>query len=221
MRFPALARRAVVGLALGLSVGLGLGGSILAAPLTTITKDDMTLGSAKAPVTVIEYASASCPHCARFNNDVFPAFKAKYIDTGKVRYAMREFLTPPNEVAAAGFLTARCAGPGQYFTILDQIFRGQEQMYKSGDVGAALIQAGKAGGVTEPQLQACLDDQAAEKALTDRVSTYMSRDEIQSTPTFVINGKKIEGETTLATLDAAIADAANIDARAHHKRSRR
>ena len=73
-----------------------------------VTTEDMSMGEAKAPVTVIEYASASCSHCAAFNNEVFPAFKAKYIDTGKVHYVFREFLTPPQEVAAAGFSTTSC-----------------------------------------------------------------------------------------------------------------
>ena len=72
--------------------------------------EDMTMGDPKAPVKMVEYASASCSHCATFNNTVFPEFKTKYIDTGKVHYTLKEFLTPPNERAAAGFLTARCAG---------------------------------------------------------------------------------------------------------------
>jgi len=138
----------------GAALTLALAGAALAAPVTTATKDDMTLGSAKAPVTVIEYASASCPHCARFNNDVFPAFKAKYIDTGKVRYVLREFLTPPTDVAAAGFIAARCAGRDKYFTVVDTFFHSQQQMYQSGDVGSALIAAAKAGGVDETQLKA-------------------------------------------------------------------
>ena len=195
-------RAGIVALALG--VGLSMAGAAQAAPLTTVAKDDMTLGSPKASVTVIEYASASCPHCARFNNEVFPAFKAKYIDTGKVRYVLREFLTPPAEVAAAGFITARCAGREKYFTVVDQFFHGQAQMYQTGDVGANLMAAATAGGVSEPQLQACLNDKAANAALEARVKTYETRDHIQSTPTFVINGKTIEGEVTLDKLDAAI-----------------
>ncbi len=198
----AAVRAGVIGLAF--AAGLAVAGGALAAPLTTVAKDDMTLGSPKAPVTVIEYASASCPHCARFNNDVFPAFKAKYIDTGKVRYVLREFLTPPTEVAAAGFITARCAGRDKYFTVVDQFFHGQAQMYQTGDVGANLMAAATAGGVSEPQLQACLNDKAANEALVARVKLYETRDHIQSTPTFVINGKTIEGETTLEKLDAAI-----------------
>ena len=193
--------------AAALSLGLAIGGAALAAPLTTATKDDMTLGSAKAPVTVIEYASASCPHCARFNNDVFPAFKAKYIDTGKVRYVLREFITPPEEVAVAGFIAARCAGPDKYFTVVDSFFHGQEQMYQSRDVGANLVAAAKAGGVAEPQLEACLNDKAAEAALMGRVETYEKRDQIHYTPTFLIGGQKLEGETSLARLEAAIAAA--------------
>ena len=73
----------------------------------SVSADDMAMGNAQAKVTVIEYASASCPHCAEFNNEVFPAFKAKYIDSGKIHYVFREFLTPPAEVAASGFLIAR------------------------------------------------------------------------------------------------------------------
>src|SRR5580700_5997879 len=107
--------------------------------------DDMTLGNPKAKVTVVEYASASCPHCAHFNNEVFPAFKAKYIDTGMVHYVFREFLTPPAEVAAASFLIARCAGRDKYFSVLDTIFRGQEQMYQSGDIRGALLRAAQSG----------------------------------------------------------------------------
>src|SRR6201987_6183796 len=77
-------------------------------PVGAATADDMSMGNPQAKVTVIEYASASCPHCADFNNEVFPAFKAKYIDTGKIHYVFREFITPPAELAMAVFLTARC-----------------------------------------------------------------------------------------------------------------
>jgi len=100
-------------------------GAALAAPATKLppAPGDMSLGSPKARVQVVEYASLSCPHCARFNAEVFPAFRAKYVDTGKVRYTLREMLTPPAEVAAAGFLMARCAGPGKYFKVVDEVFR--------------------------------------------------------------------------------------------------
>jgi protein-disulfide isomerase len=166
-----------------------------------------SLGDPRAKVVVIEYASASCPHCAHFNNEVFPAFKAKYVDTGKVRYIMREILTDPTEVAAAAFLTARCAGKGKYFKVIDTFFRGQEQMYASNDVRGALVRAGAAGGLSDKQVDACVIDPAGQNALNARVENNVVVDHIESTPTFVINGDKLEGDHTLANLDRAIAEA--------------
>ena len=174
---------------------------------TAVTADDMSLGNPNAKVTVIEYASASCPHCARFNNDVFPAFKAKYIDTGKIHYVFREFLTPPVEVAAAGFLTARCAGKDKYFSVLDAIYRGQTAMFQSGDFRGALLRIAESAGMTEAQFNACISDDGSLKALNDRVTTYEKRDNITGTPTFIVNGTSLDGEQTLQSLDTAIAAA--------------
>ncbi len=172
-----------------------------------VTSDDMSMGDSKAPVTMIEYASASCPHCAEFNNVVFPAFKAKYIDTNKVHYVFREFLTPPEEVAAAGFMTARCAGRDKYFSVLDAIYRGQRAMFESGDVHGTLQRIAESAGVSDAKFEACINDEKGLKALNDRVQTYVTRDKIQGTPTFVINGKTLDGEQSMASLDKAIAAA--------------
>lgn len=169
--------------------------------------DDMTLGSSRAKVTVIEYASASCPHCARFNNDVFPAFKAKYVDTGKVRYVFREFLTAPEALAQAVFLEARCAGKSKYFSVVDAAFHAQAHIYETGDLRTPLFDIGKAAGLTEDQLTACLSDDGANRALNARVQGYVDHDKIESTPTFVINDRRLVGEQTLEALDAAIAQA--------------
>ena len=185
---------------------LMLGLAACSKPIGAVTDEDMSLGNPQAKVTVIEYASASCPHCARFNNDVFPAFKAKYIDTGKIHYVFREFLTPPVEVAAAGFLTARCAGKDKYFSVLDAIFRGQQAMFESGDYRGGLLRIGQSAGMTEAQFNACVSDDAALKALNDRVTKYEQAG-IHSTPTFVVNGESLTGEQTLASMDAAIAAA--------------
>ncbi|MDR3509737.1 MAG: DsbA family protein [Caulobacteraceae bacterium] len=200
MRFPTRRSAALVGLALGLI----LASAASAAPDWRVTPDDMTLGSPDAKVTVIEYASASCPHCAQFNNEVFADFKARYVDTGKVRYVMRELLTPPLQVAAAGFLTARCGGKDKYFPILDQIFRHQQEIYEKGDVQGVMLRAGQSAGLTEAQVNACVFDGAGLSALNTRVQTYAARDGINSTPTFVINGQVLSGEQTLATLGAAV-----------------
>jgi len=154
---------------------------------------------------VIEYASASCPHCARFNNEVFPAFKAKYIDTGRIHYIFREFTTPPVQFAAAGFLTARCAGKDKYFSVLDAIYHDQAEIYQSGDLRGGLLRIAQSAGMTEQQFNDCIANPDALKALNDRVEKAQDQDHIEGTPTFVINGKQTgSGEMTLPQLDAAI-----------------
>lgn len=169
---------------------------------------DMSLGPADAKVQVLEYASASCSHCARFNNTVFPAFKAKYIDTGKVHYTLKEFLTPPEEVAAAGFLMARCAGKDKYFTVLDAIYKNQAEMFQTQDYRGVLLRIAQSAGMTEDQFNKCVSDPEALKALNARVQKAINDDKISGTPTFVVNGKQVAtGEVTLAQLDAAIAAA--------------
>lgn len=170
--------------------------------------DDMSLGDPKAKVQLTEYASASCSHCAAFAVTTFPAFKAKYVDTGRVHYTLKEFLTPPEQVSAAGFLVARCAGKERYFTVLDQIFRAQGEMFDSGDFGGVLRRIARANGLSDQQFDACIADKAALDALNKRVSRAVDVDKIDATPTFVVNGRKVaEGEVSLAELDAAIAKA--------------
>jgi len=171
--------------------------------------DDMTMGNPNAKVLVAEYASASCPHCAEFNNVVFQDFKKKYVDTGKVHYVMHEMLVggqAEQALAAAGFLLARCAGKDKYFAVTDEIFHAQTAIFTSGDLRGGLWRIGQSLGMTEPQFNACIGDQAALKALNARVESA-GKDGVNSTPTFIINGQKFEGEQTLATLDKAIADA--------------
>jgi len=169
-----------------------------------VTSDDMSLGNDKAPVTVIEYASASCSHCAAFNNDVFPAFKAKYIDTGKIHYVFREFLTAPESFAAAGFLTARCAGRDKYFGVLDAIYHGQRAMFETQDFHGGLLRIAQSAGLSEDKFNTCINDAKSLQSLNDRVQTYVTRDKITGTPTFVINGKTLDGEQSLDSLSKAI-----------------
>ena len=170
-----------------------------------LSGDDMTMGNPKAKVTVVEYASVACPHCARFNNEVFPAFKTKYIDTGLVHYVAREALTGEPTVAAAGFLLARCAGKDKYFLVTDAIYRAQDQIFQSGDVHGVLLHVAQSAGLSEDQMNKCITDETAIKALNDRVERYFKQDGIDSTPTFIVNGKKLKpGEISLAELDAAI-----------------
>jgi protein-disulfide isomerase len=180
-------------------------GAALAAP--TVLPDDMSLGNPKAKIQVIEYASLSCPHCGHFNDAVFPALKAKYIDTGKVRYTLKEMLTEPANVAAAGFLLARCAGPDKYFAVVDQVFRSQPR-WTQGNVKPILAEIGTANGVDAAHFDACLQNQAAVDAVVGRAQRAADQDGVNSTPTLFINGKKIETiPLTPEELDATIAAA--------------
>jgi protein-disulfide isomerase len=172
-----------------------------------VTADDMSMGNANAPVTVVEYASVSCTHCATWNKEVFPAFKAKYVDTGKVRYVFREFITAPPQLAAAGFLLARCAGEDKYFGVLDQVFHAQDEIFRTGDIRTPLVAIAAQAGMNEQQLNACVGDEKELNALNARVDKWVSTAKVTSTPTFDINGKRLEGAQSLDALDKAIAEA--------------
>lgn len=176
-----------------------------AAAKTVAAASDMSLGSPHAKVHVIEYASLSCPHCARFNDEVFPAFKAKYVDTGEVRYTLREMLTPPAEVAAAGFMLARCAGPSKYFKVVGEVFKSQPR-WADGQIKPIFQEIAKNNGLSDAQFEACLNSQEGLAALRGRVAAAVNAG-VNSTPTFLINGQKHEGEMTLQELDAAVAEA--------------
>jgi protein-disulfide isomerase len=190
-----------------LVAGLALALSACQKPTSAVSADDMAMGNPKAPVTVIEYASVSCPHCADWNNTVFPDFKAKYIDTGKVHYVAREALTSDPAIAAAGFLTARCAGKDKYFQVTEAVYRAQPQMF-TGQPHDILLNIARSVGLTDAQFEACISDTAAQKALNARWEHYVSDDHVNSTPTFIINGKRYEGEMPMPKMDEAVSDAA-------------
>jgi protein-disulfide isomerase len=170
----------------------------------------MSLGNPDAKVTVIEYASVGCPVCAKWQAEVYPAFKAKYIDTGKVHYVFREMLVGGQDevaLAANGFLIARCAGPDKYFPVIDAIFANQQQAFQQ--PREVLMNVAKSVGMTDDQFNKCIEDEAAIKALNERVEQHAKGDGINATPTFVINGKAMEaGYHSLDEMDAMIAAAA-------------
>jgi protein-disulfide isomerase len=201
----------IVAAAVGLLAACGPKGGAAAGGGPT---GEVSLGNANAKVTVTEWASVTCPHCAEFNETVFPQFKAKYVDTGKVRYVFREFLTPPVTVAAAGFLVARCAPADKYFNVTDAIFHSQAELYN--DPRGVLFRIGKGVGMTEDQVTKCIQDEAGLKALQDRVEAAQKNDGVTGTPAFKFNGKSLDGqslggsvypggEITMAQLDAALA----------------
>jgi protein-disulfide isomerase len=175
---------------------------------------DMSLGDPKAPVHVVEYLSLTCPHCAHFHADVFPAFKAKYIDTGRVRFTIRELLTAPAQVAAAGFMLARCDGGRSYFKIVDEVFRSQAR-WQSGSIKPIFVEIAKNNGLTETQFEACITDPKAQEALQARLEYATGTDKVTGTPTFFVNGVQLPNQETptLADLDAAIARASKSTGR--------
>ncbi len=201
-----------------LSALAGLVAALMLAPALALAHPtDMAIGDPKAKVTVIEYASVSCPHCAHFNETIFPKLKAKYLDTGQARYILRE--DPIHgEIDVAGFLLARCAGPAKYFTVVDALFRSQNALFANKDVSAWLTEGFQAGGLSGPQAQACLDDAKGKADFKARFDANMKPTPVNSTPTLFVNGKKIEAEEmTWELLDGAIEKAAKAPAKATAK----
>ena len=193
--------------AAGLALTLAACGGAGSGALTKINADEPSLGKADAPVTIIEYASTACGHCATFNNDVFHEFKAKHIDTGDVHYAMREIVTPPESFAMASFVLARCAPSEKYYPIIDAVFRGQYTMLTTNTVAEGLKQIAASAGMSDADYQKCIQDEANFEALEKRLVKNATEGKITATPTFYINGKKHEGELTLAALSKAVTDA--------------
>jgi protein-disulfide isomerase len=163
--------------------------------------DDMAIGSPKAGLTVIEYFSASCPHCAAFNNEVFPDIRKTFIDTGKVRWVFREMLTPPVEIAAAGFLLARAAGPAKYYPFLDALFHRQADIYGEGTGAAArriLLEVCGQYGIDEARFNASLSDKRALDALNGRAAAA-AKAGVTSVPTMLIGDRRLVGEIEVRT----------------------
>jgi protein-disulfide isomerase len=162
---------------------------------------DKQLGKDDAKVTIVEYASMTCPHCAHFAATTFPDLKKKYIDTGKARYILREFPFDPS--AEAGFMLARCA-KDNYFPMVDVLFRQQANWVGVSNTKDALLQISKLAGFTQESFEACLTDQK----LLDDVRSVQKRGanefKVDSTPTFFINGKTYKGAMSIEEMSAII-----------------
>lgn len=189
----------------------GQGGA--AAPAT----GDIVLGSETAPVTMIEYASTMCPHCADFKAQIFPQIKANYIDTGKVKFIFREFSTEPREFAYAGFLMARCVGttPEKYHDMLGVLFQQQRAIFAAARVNQGrekLLEIARAAGMSEEQFNACVTDPAGIERIRSVEQAGMEQFKITGTPTIIIDGEVIPNtieapytyESLAARLDAKL-----------------
>ena len=169
-----------------------------------VSLPDMALGPANAPVTITEFASMTCPHCAAFNENVFPKIKSEYIDTGKIRYIFREF--PLDIKAAAGAMLARCIAKddaGKYFAVTDLLFR-QQADWAMKNTAETLMRIGKQAGLSQETVESCLKDQS----LLDKIAADQKYAadvlKVNSTPTFFINGEMIRGETSFEEFDKKI-----------------
>ena len=204
-KYAAMSRRAALSAAAlasmavlaGCSAG-GAGGEV---------EGDMAKGAPEgAKVTVVEYASVTCPHCALWQKNTWPAFKAKYVDTNKVRYVFRELPTPPVDAATAGFLVARCAGPDKYFDVVHQLMATQQEMLTSSPRDW-LLRTAQAAGLSEQQFNDCVTDKDAVAAMEKRVQAARAQG-VTGTPAFYVNETQVispggEG-ASLADLSTAI-----------------
>ena len=192
---PSPTRREALTLGLGGTLGLGLGlalpGISLAQDGAARTVDPMILGDENAPVTVVEYASLTCPHCAQFHTDVFGKIKANYIETGKVRFEVRDVYFDRYGLWAS--MIARCGDGSRYFGITDLLFRKQAEWSRLQDPGeaiAAIYGIGRQAGLDNAMMEACVQDQKWAEALVAAFQKNMETDDVQGTPTFFINGEK-------------------------------
>lgn len=161
---------------------------------------DQVIGDANAPVTIVEYASMTCPHCASFHEHTFPALDDKYIKTGKVKFILREFPLDPR--AEAGFMLARCSD-NKYYPMVDVLFKQQMNWAAVQDARTALLNIAKLAGFTQESFEACLTDQ---KLLDDVRAVRAKGAElgVTATPTFFINGKKYSGAMSIEQMSAII-----------------
>lgn len=154
-------------------------------------EEELFIGKADAPITMVEYASVACPVCAQWNNEVLPKFKAKYIDTGEVKLVSREMNAHNPTFSTAGFLLARCAGREKYFDVLDDIYRQQQDIEQSGDFNGGLERIARENGLSAAQMRQCVTDPEAIAAQNERVAKHSMRDNVNSTPTFMVNGEVV------------------------------
>jgi protein-disulfide isomerase len=167
--------------------------------------DDMYLGKSDAKLTIIEYASLSCPHCAKFNSEVLPRIRSEYIDKGLVRWVFRDY--PLNREAFWAAILTHCGSPMRYFAMVDSLFKSQEYWATQPDPLATLKQIGVTEGVSEQAFNACLADKALKDKIVGRLQEANEKYKIDSTPSFVVKGKVHAGELPYDDFKKLIDDA--------------
>ncbi|PYB77135.1 MULTISPECIES: DsbA family protein [Rhizobium] len=167
---------------------------------------EMTLGDPNAPVKIIEYMSMTCPHCAHFHETTFDAIKTKYVDSGKAYFVLREFPFPQDTASLAAFMLARCTTEDKFFPFVSMFLKQQRAWAApdNGDVRSAMLQLSKLGGFTQETFDACLTNAKLAgdvSAVRDRGAQEFG---VNSTPTFLINGKAYSGDMSVDSMSALI-----------------
>jgi protein-disulfide isomerase len=179
-----------------------LGGPAQGAETPAVTPQDYVLGKADAPVTIIEYASLTCPHCAAFERETLPKIKENWIDTGKAKLVFRDF--PLDGWALRAAMVARCAPPERYFGFIDALFQSQDVWARAANPQAALGRLAKLGGISDDKFQSCMkDEKLADTVAASRLAAEKQYG-VESTPTFFVNGVKLVGEQSYADFDKAL-----------------
>jgi protein-disulfide isomerase len=173
-----------------------------AQPGLSITKDDRILGKPDAPITIIEYASLTCPHCAHFTNEILPELKKKWIDTGKAKLVLRDF--PLDEPALRAAMIARCAPPDRFYAYVDTFFATQDKWVMAKDYREALARIVKLGGMSQDEFDNCLKNTNLENKIVEGRLVASKELDVNSTPTFFINGTKFAGAPTVEEFDKAL-----------------
>lgn len=176
-----------------------------AAPaLLQLTPDDHILGNPQAPITIIEYASLSCPHCAHFADEVLPKLKKSWIDTGKAKLVMRDY--PLDQPALRAAMIARCAPPDRFYTFVDAFFANQREwvLPSEAQVEAALTHLAELGGMSKSKVQSCLKDATLENKIVNSRLVASQKLGVDATPTFFINGSKFTGVPTAEEFDKVL-----------------
>ncbi len=161
-----------------------------------IALTDIALGNADAPVTIVEYASWTCPACLQFHTDVIPMLKSDYVEAGHVKFVFREFPTAPANISVAGFALARCAGEDRYYDVIDDLFAAQNNILNlarsGGDIEAAMRTLATSYGIEGDGFTECLSNQDVTYAISESVMKGDSQG-VNSTPTVFLNGEKLQG----------------------------
>ena len=167
-------------------------------------KIDQVLGRPDAPLTIIEYASTTCPHCAHFHKTTMPRLKSEWIETGRAKLIFRDFPTGPQSLSVAASMIAHCAGPDRYYGLLGLIMDQQDKWMNASDKLAELKRLAKLAGMGEEKVDACLKRQDLADAITDRAKDGYDRYGVDSTPSFIVDGKLLVGAQSFEDLDKAL-----------------